>query len=262
MKILCLHPSGQNGQMLEAGMRSVIQHIQDTEPGVSFEFPNGPVRCASLPQDVAATHDYYDVLTDGDTRKAHEWLTGLIKQNGPFEGVIAFSQAAALVLSYLLYEQWYHGEEQNGPFRFAFFIDGSLPLSILKNIGVPVSKTAERMTEEAEERRRLGLGPLPSHSLRARQAIYNSDDCFGLNLNEIARELKIRIPTVHVWRDNDPGLVQATHLAGMCDPYIRKIHILEAHGTSRPQLTDDADGFGELLLWCLRRAKWPGQVQA
>ncbi|KAI0159798.1 hypothetical protein GGR57DRAFT_438014 [Xylariaceae sp. FL1272] len=260
MNILCLHPSGRNGQTVEAALRPVIQQIQDSEPGVSFEFPNGTIACASLPADVAA-YNYYNVLTDGDTRKAHEWLTRQIKQEGPCEGVIAFGQAAALVSSYLLHEQWYRGEEQNGPFRFAFFVDGSLPLSVLRNIGVPVSKSADCMIEEAENQSNQGLGPLPSHTLRARQAIYNSDDCFGLNLNNIARELKIRIPTVHVWRDNDPGLVSATHLAGICDPYIRKIHILEAHGTSRPQLTDDPYLFSELLLWCIRRARWPGQLR-
>lgn len=140
------------------------------------------------------------------------------------------------------------------------FISGSIPLKALRDLGVPVSNAAESVVAEAELQRDRGLGPSASHTADARRAVFNSDDCFGLNLNSIPLELKIRMPTVHVWGEQDPMFPTSVQLAGLCDPYIRKIHV---HGgkCEVPRDGKDVVELASLLEWCIRCATWPGQKQ-
>jgi hypothetical protein len=159
----------------------------------------------------------------------------------------------------MLHLQWYAYEEM-GPFRFAVFISGGLPLAALRSIGVPVAEEAEELIRESLIRREQGLEPAPAHLSNARRALFNSDDCFGLNLNRIPLELKIRIPTAHVWGTMDPLFPTSIHLAGLCDPYIRKVY---NHPGSRavPIDADGSDELVQLVQWCVDRANWPGQSE-
>lgn len=239
---------------------AVIGAIENPETRVSFDFVDTPIQCAGLSANERATHEVFDNLAVADIYKAHEWLTTKLEVDGPYDGVIGFSQGAALISSYLLYHQWYD-YEHSPPFRFATFISGSISLAVLKDLGVPVPRAAERVVGETKIRRQENLGPLPLHVSLARQAMFNSDDCFGLNLNKVPLELKIRIPTVHIWGTKDPGFPTSIHLAGLCDPYIRKIYTHDgAHEV--PQGKEDAEQLSQLVLWCMQQAIWPGNLQA
>ncbi|KAI1636724.1 serine hydrolase FSH [Biscogniauxia mediterranea] len=256
MKVLCLHGQNQSGRIFKNAIESIPLDHQDSSVNLEFEFLDGPLRCADHAANGEPLYRYYETLDIPEIRKAHQWLGAKLHEGGPYDGVVAFSQGAALVSSYLLYHQWYN-HESPPPFRLAMFIGGSIPLQVLKDLGVPVSKEAERVVEEAKYQRHRALGPLPAHSSKARRAVFNSDDCFGLNLNSIPLELKIRIPTIHVWGKEDPLLPASIHLVGFCDPYIRKIHIHEgAHEV--PETKDDRIELGQLLQWGLQRAVWPG----
>ncbi|KAI0597394.1 serine hydrolase FSH [Biscogniauxia sp. FL1348] len=256
MKVLCLHGQNQSGRIFKDEIESIPLDYQDSSASLEFEFLDGPLRCADQAANGEPLYRYYEVSDIPEIRKAHQWLGARLDESGPYDGVIAFSQGAALVSSYLLYQQWYN-HESPPPFRFAMFISGSIPLQVLKDLGVPITKEAERVVEEARHQRHRGLGPLSAHSSKARRAVFNSDDCFGLNLNRIPLELKIRIPSIHVWGKEDPLLPASIHLAGLCDPYIRKIHTHEgAHEV--PVSKDDRMELGLLLQWGLQRAVWPG----
>ncbi|KAI1109818.1 serine hydrolase FSH [Nemania sp. NC0429] len=248
MKILCLHGCAQSGQVFQAQLGAAIGIVESSRTGVSFDFIDTPTQCVEFSINERAIY------------KAHEWLATKLEGDGPYDGVIGFSQGAALISSYLLYHQWYN-HEHDPPFRFATFISGSISLAVLKNLGVPVPRAAERVVEEMDLRRRENLGPLPSHASLARQAMFNSDDCFGLNLNKVPLELKIRIPTVHIWGTEDPGFPAAIHLAGLCDPYIRKIYAHDgAHKV--PQGKEDTEQLSQLVLWYMQQAIWPGDLPA
>ncbi|KAI8623317.1 serine hydrolase FSH [Xylariaceae sp. FL1651] len=259
MRILCLHGRNQSGRIFEAHLEPAIKVFQGSESRVSFDFTDGPICCAELSADGQPVYNFYAAPVIAEIRNAHEWLARKLDVDGPYDGVIAFSQGAALVSSYLLYQQWYE-HEQAPPFKFAGFMSGSIPLDVLKSLGAQVSRAAERVVEETELRRQGVLGPLPSHVSRARLAIFNSDDCFGLNLNKMPLELKIRVPTIHVWGQRDPEFPASIHLAGLCDPYIRKMH---THGDAHevPQGVEDVSQLAQLILWCMQRAVWPGQSQ-
>ncbi|KAL7628396.1 hypothetical protein AAE478_002598 [Parahypoxylon ruwenzoriense] len=265
MRIICLHGEDQNGEIFQSDLASLLSRLQHVAD-LSFDFINGPLQSLDFegskdsPRHETPRYNFYETTGDiKDIRNSHEWLSRKLDHDGPYDGVIAFSQSAALVSTFLLYRQWYE-QELPAPFRFAVFISGSIPLAALKDLGVPVSRETEHLVAEAELQRDQCLGPLLAHATKARRAVFNSDDCFGLNLNKIPLELKIRIPTVHVWGEDDPLLPTSTQLAGLCDPYIRKIHV---HQGARELPRDEKQlaELASLLEWCIQRATWPGQMQ-
>ncbi|KAI1172916.1 serine hydrolase FSH [Nemania sp. FL0916] len=254
MKILCLDGADQP---LRTRLGPTIEVVEGSEAGVSFDFVVAPTQCSKSSSEGLATHKTFDVA---DIDKGHDWLTAKLDVDGPYDGVIGFGNGASLASSYLLYHQWYN-HENGPPFRFATFISGSISLAVLRSLGVPVPRAAERVVEEVELRRQEDLGPLPSHVSLARQSMFNSDNCFGLNLNMVPAELKIRMPTAHVWGRNDPGFPTSIHLAGLCDPYIRQIYI-HGDGDEVPQGSEDTQQLSQLILWCMQRAIWPGCSRA
>ncbi|KAI0400644.1 hypothetical protein F4802DRAFT_584038 [Xylaria palmicola] len=260
MKILCLHGHNQNGQIFQGQLSETIKEIKKFEAGVSLDFADAPVRCASPLANGKAVYKFFDAPVVAEIAEAREWLASKLDADGPYDGVISFAEGATLVSSYLLYHQWYC-QEQSPPFRFAVFIGGGILLEVLKDLGILVPRVAEHAVEEAERRRDGNLGPSPSQVSLARQALFNSDDCFGLNLNKIPLELKVKIPTAHVWGENDPCFPSSIHLVSLCDPYIRKIYV-HSNAHEVPQETEDNYQLGQLVLWCIQRASWPGRLQA
>ncbi|KAI1339118.1 hypothetical protein F5Y15DRAFT_424204 [Xylariaceae sp. FL0016] len=245
MKILCL--DGWESDSLKQIFSS------EASARLSFDFAQAPLISTQVTPPDATT-----ARTPDSTRAKEDftWISKKLQTDGPYDGVIAYSRAAALISSFLLTQQWY-SPELPPPFRFAFFIAGSIPLPTLRRLGVPVPAQAQHTVRESQRRARESRPPHPQHVGSARRAVYNSDDCFGLNLNEIPLELKIRIPTVHAWGEGDPLFPGATQLAGLCDPYIRRIHVFEgAHGL--PGGEGDVKELRGLVAWCVQRASWPG----
>ncbi|OTA99826.1 hypothetical protein M426DRAFT_324814 [Hypoxylon sp. CI-4A] len=264
MKILCLHGERQSGQTFQSELKPLLDRLQAANREVSFEFTDGPLKCSNqttkdsspptLPE-----YNFYEAEQVDDIRRARKWLSEKLDRDGPYDGVLAHSQGAALASSFLLYRQWYE-HEQPPPFKFAIFTSGSIPLAVLRDLGVAVSSEAEEAVAQARRRHAELLAPLPAHLADARRAVFNSDDCFGLNLNKIPPELKIRIPTVHAWGGNDALFPAAVQLAGLCDPYIRKM--FTHPGARGMELGEkELDELATLVDWCVQRATWPGQTQ-
>ncbi|KAI2472751.1 serine hydrolase FSH [Annulohypoxylon bovei var. microspora] len=264
MKVLCLHDDGQNENIFKYKLDCLLQKLHHSNEDISFHFVNGPLQCSnSLAEDLLLPellcYKFYETEEVKDIRKAGEWLAIKLDKDGPYDGVVAFSQGAAVVSSFLLYRQWYD-HELPPAFKFAIFISGSISLKVLKDLGVPVSNEAESAVSQAMLRHDQGLGPLSAHVTRARRAVFDSDDCFGLNLNRLPLELKIRIPTVHIWGEKDPLFPTSIQLAGLCDPYIRKIHT-HPEGNEIPQGENELAQIVPLIEWCIQRGTWPGQMQ-
>ncbi|KAI1214241.1 serine hydrolase FSH [Annulohypoxylon truncatum] len=264
MKILCLHGDGENENIFKSNLDSLLKRLQHSNTELLFDFANGPLQCPDLlakdSQSPQPPHfKFYDKEEAEDIRKAGEWLATKLDSDGPYDGLIAFSQGVTVVSGFLLYRQWYD-PELSPAFKFAIFISGSISLKVLKDIGAPVSKEAETAITQAVLQRDQVLGPLSAHVTKARRAVFNSDDCFGLNLNRLPLELKIRIPTVHIWGEKDPLFPSSIHLAGLCDPYIRKIYT-HSGGHEIPQEENELMQITPLIEWCIHRGSWPGQTQ-
>ncbi len=108
-----LHGYTQNGTLFHAKTRAMEKHLQKALPGISLRYPTGPVQLR--PSDVPG----FDPSTseDPDSIEAYGWwrrsnttdppeysgldsgletIAKVLEAEGPFDGVIGFSQGAAL----------------------------------------------------------------------------------------------------------------------------------------------------------------------
>lgn len=288
MKILCLHGKGTSGRIFKSQIgisripnrpvstpflikdtASFRLKLEESNPDFIFDFVDGPQPSTPAP-DTPLFYDpphytFYEGTDIKGIREAHDWLKGILQRNGPYDGVLMFSQGCALVVSYMMYQQWFEPEAPP-PFKFAMFICGGIPITVLKDLGVSVSKEVEELDRETKRQLRekttaqvtRDRWQLTDYASMVRRAQFNSDDCFGLNLNKIPLELKIRIPTVHVFGRKDPRLPASIQLAGVCDPYIRKVYD-HGGGHEIPRNREVSDELAQLLAWAADRGAWPGQ---
>ncbi|KAK8128151.1 hypothetical protein PG984_009259 [Apiospora sp. TS-2023a] len=269
MKVLCLHGKGTSGRIFQSQTASLRSKLETAVPAFDFDFVDGPQPSAPAP-DTPLFYEpphyaFYEGTDIKGIRAGHKWLRGILEQNGPYDGVVMFSQGCALVSSYMLYQQWYEPDSPP-PFKFAMFICGGVPITALKDLGVHVSKEVEeldhrtksQLLEKTTAEVTRDRWQLTDYASVVRRAQFDSDDCFGLNLNKIPAELKIRIPTVHVFGEKDPRLPASIQLAGLCDPYIRKVYNHRG-GHEIPRAKEVSEELAQLLQWCAIRGSWPGQ---
>ncbi|KAI2623731.1 serine hydrolase FSH [Xylaria nigripes] len=251
MKILCLHGNGQSGKVFQTQLTTVAAIIRQEDPDATFDYPDGPFQIQVSGQVPNRNVQYdFSLETDVDLKKAHGWLENKISTDGPYDGVIGFAEGGTLAASYLL-RKIRHRDDDKSPFKFAIFFSASVSASVLKYLNAPA---AVRVVEETELRHQTNLGPTAEHIAQKRQALFNSDDCFGLNLNKVPREFRLRIPTVHVCGLKDPCFPAHFHLAVLCDTYLRQIYE-HPNGHVVPQTKEEYGELDPLIVLCIRKSK-------
>lgn len=71
---------------------------------------------------------YYEDAAFASTAKAHKLVEEAIEIDGPFDGIVGFSQGAGLALSYLIHQHVVHPNEPS-KFKFGLFFSTSFVLS-------------------------------------------------------------------------------------------------------------------------------------
>ncbi|KAH8806010.1 serine hydrolase FSH [Xylogone sp. PMI_703] len=132
MRILCLHGSGTNVSIFR--MQTAALRYDLEKDGVSFEFIEGGLRCrpaeeiASLFPDISDFFAYYDPRDAESIIEAQdELLEMLMERKGEFDGVLAFSEAAALAAALIVRYARENPFKAEGLFRFAIFACGLAP---------------------------------------------------------------------------------------------------------------------------------------
>lgn len=164
-------------------------------------------------------------------RSAHLWMEEYIEENGPYDAVFCFSQGCSLIGSYLLY----HAQENPQdplPFRSAVFVCGGLPLPVLEDIGLEVPQRAHELNERTVVQMKSKSAQLYDvDSLPKGQGLwdYTADlehdtdelpdetDCFGLDFTKFSQDIRIKIPTAHIYGAKDPRWPAGIQLAYFCD---------------------------------------------
>ncbi|KAL3479545.1 serine hydrolase FSH [Aspergillus californicus] len=129
MKIVYLHPWGASAEIFESQISPICALIGESH---EYVFLDGPVSCGPAkeipPSMPGPFHNWYDGLSSSQVREAHDFVMDVIEDEGPFDGVIGFSQGAALALSILYHHEICH---PNRPplFRFAIFFCAVLSIS-------------------------------------------------------------------------------------------------------------------------------------
>lgn len=80
------------------------------------DFVKGPYYC------------WFEGLSSLQCQEAHDIITETIEEEGPFDGVIGFSQGASLAISFILHREL-HSPGLPCPFRFAVFFCANLVIS-------------------------------------------------------------------------------------------------------------------------------------
>lgn len=182
-----------------------------------------------------------------------------MEKNGPYDAVCCFSQGCSLVGSYLLY----HAAEEPGralPFRSAVFICGGLPLPVLEDLGLPVPQRAHELSARtsvlmrAKSAMLYDIDNLPrgqglwdntadlEHDVE--EELPDESDCFGLDFTSFPRDLRIKIPTAHIYGAKDPRWPAGIQLAYFCDD--RRMFDHEG-GHDIPRTTDVSLRIAELV---------------
>ena len=232
----------------------------------AFEYVDAPFPCAPAPG-VRVLYEtghftWWREQSVAAIRDAHRWLDAYMAEHGPYDAVMGFSQGCALVGSYLLYRA---RERRPAPLRFrsAVFVCGGMPLGVLEDLGVSVSARAHEVNEETvrlmkeragalselaqnpeQIRPGVGLWDDTTGLLHDAARLPSERDVFGLDFTAMPADLRIRIPTVHVYGAKDPRWPASIQLAYFCDNRRMYDH---GGGHDIPRSTEVSDTIAEML---------------
>ncbi|GAB1319700.1 hypothetical protein MFIFM68171_09910 [Madurella fahalii] len=184
MRFICLHGMGTSPEIFEAQ----IGPLQRALGGLhEFEFYEGEHETPAAEGikgifDCESYKTWYDPsLGLASHRKAMEMVQDIIEEEGPFDGCIGFSQGAALLASLILSHQ---AQRPFSPplFRLAIFICGSSALSVSETSGMWSRLSPSELEKKGQ---------------------------------------RIKIPTVHIYGNNDPAYQESLNLKDMCEPRFR-----------------------------------------
>ena len=253
MKILCLHGSGTSADIFAAQTAMVREnldagehtyhfldapHLSHAGPGVS-PFFDGPF------------YAWWTNETTTDVRVATKKLLQELQAQQPhYDAVLCFSQGCSLLASLIFYYQAEFPEEPL-PFRSVIFICGGVPLYVL-DTWIEISaqaratdmhniqqvhaasrdapkKVAAYMTSGVRQRmwdRPTALwdgqddSKAPSYGIPS----LNTANVFGLNLSVLPSNLRIKIPSLHIYGHKDPICTCSLQLAMMSNAENRLVY--------------------------------------
>lgn len=99
----------------------------------TFDYAEGTLACPIAPEIKAyfpstdTYYQYYDISSASSMHDALSQLHAYIEAEGPFDGVLAFSQGASLAATYLFQHAQNH-PSKHLPFKCAIFFSGGRPL--------------------------------------------------------------------------------------------------------------------------------------
>ncbi|KAM3072026.1 hypothetical protein ACMFMF_007420 [Clarireedia jacksonii] len=141
MRFLCLHGMGTSAKIFEMQTAAIRYELGDHH---SYDFVEGNVPCEvdpsikTLMPNVQEGFAYFEVNSTKSALKAYDDFNTFLKTDGPYDGVIAFSQSVPLVSSWMI-EQVRQGRPIESSFKCAvFFSTATLPydLDALQNGGI------------------------------------------------------------------------------------------------------------------------------
>ncbi len=160
---------------------------------------------------------YYDLPTPSLVQQAHDFIFDVIEQDGPFDGVIAFSQGAALVASMMLQHAKTGSTETL--FKVAVFAGATLPYNLDDEhcLSKHETEVLQMPDEDSEDER--GYPTNPKTSTEPLLSRYHPEQ-------ETAR---ILIPTLHIIGEQDKFAPQSRLVARLCGGEKRVVEHKEGH---------------------------------
>ena len=191
----------------------------------------------------------------------------VVREEGPFDGVIGFSQGAAVASTIIAAEAERNPESE--PFKFAIFFSATMPFDMSagklrltlegdnltaihqgsgfieledKNIDWLQDCRSVGVIEEFESRR-----PRISGASKEPQSIH-----VLLRFHPSTHGQRIHVPTVHIIGLKDSMANQGRDLAGICDPKVAQV-ITHNGGHHLPRDTATLSKVAEAIQWAVER---------
>jgi pimeloyl-ACP methyl ester carboxylesterase len=150
----------------------------------------------------------------------HDFLRTVIEEDGPYDGVIGFSQGAALAASFLLCHE--HDAQirdpsriRRPPFKMAIFINSVMTFSPSETIGSDIS---EQIKKQEEKHFAFLEGADPSdtehYTYTKRCSGIDGQEIYGFPADTFAP--RISIPTLHLYGTEDQFLEHSESLVRLC----------------------------------------------
>jgi hypothetical protein len=186
---------------------------------------------------------------------------------------MGFSQGCSLASSFLLAHQS-NNPYAAPPFKASIFISGGIPVDVLSSHGIDVTQEAldgdlssrlELMNQASSEailrcgKNRWGARFSPSATnldyAYSHESLHSAESTmvFGIDVAKISTEMKIPIPTVHVFGSRDPRFPAIVTLAQFCDERIRRT-CDHRGGHEIPRTTDCSVTLADSVQWCAKMA--------
>jgi hypothetical protein len=175
---------------------------------IDFDFVDAPFVGAPPPgiEEVFRNPPYFvwnRYYVPSEVSKVHDYVRVVVAQNGPYDGVIGFSEGAALAAALLLEDASSVTRRQVPMFRFAVFLNAVNLLS-------PSTALGKRMSEiDARNAMDAFAGGVNKHQ-------YPALDCVYALCAKSAPTL-INIPTLHVIGLKDPFRDTSEDLIKLCE---------------------------------------------
>jgi hypothetical protein len=201
----------------------------------SFDFLDGEAQVNAAPH-VAKFHEgpylaWHSSHFADEVAAAHQYVKDVMEEDGPYDGVVGFSQGAALAASLLMAHQ-IQNPDAPPPFKFAIFICSVLPMSPSPSIGVEVTDyvldyensfrsffgiTDEDVAERAASSKTVHVyKPLNTPFTTAGDDDSDSD-------SDTDSHYKIAVPTFHLLGETDGFLDFSRHVVDLCERNVAEV---------------------------------------
>lgn len=225
VRVLCLHGMGTDASILRAQLSPSLSLLP---PSYSFTFPDAPILCDPSP----GVEDFYNgpyrcwfnTPTTEKVAQANAYLKEFLTQSGPFDVVIGFSQGAALAASLLLHQR-IEDPKAEPWFKAAIFICSPLPFVCYTEYGVDVRKYFGVLGPPLPSKRPTTV---PDYLVADAYFRRNDKDLGGGDggsggqfynmFHPSVDQVRISIPTVHIYGRRDDWRRHSKDLVGLCDP--------------------------------------------
>lgn len=253
MRILCLHGGGTSAEIFRSQTSAVRWKLDESE--YQFDFLDAPYPWKPGPGVgpffEGPYFSWWEEWNEPGVKKAVDRLLEYLnEQSQPYDALMGFSQGCHLIASTIMYHQAQHPGVPL-PFKGAIFLCGGAPLYVLEN-WLNVSDKAKRIIKESgdalsdvraqtpikvkkmlETGERSNMWDMPTALWDGKNQTIgpswdpptsDKNDVFGLDVSNLPDNVKMNLPTFHVYGHKDPMCTASLHLANLCAGDKRQIY--------------------------------------
>ncbi|KAJ5272906.1 EF-hand calcium-binding domain protein [Penicillium angulare] len=232
MRFLCLHGKGTNSDIFEAQLASLRSRISRDH---TFDFVDAEADCPPAPgvdQFYPGPYiGWFPTYEPASVKEIQDTIKEIIDEDGPYDGVIGFSEGAALAASLLLCDEHF---QQDPMFKVGIFFNSVMVFSPSDDIGVNIRQKLKN--QKAEFSGYLhGMNSDPS----------DPDSIPDIYAFTTGVPTRISVPTLHVIGSADVFSEDSRELARLCPD--KSQVLFHDGGHEFPRTESSLDRCGELF---------------